>query len=257
MVAGNITSPSYDITVLPDSSTTYRLVAVNNVCSTTAVSGSVTLIVVPALAALEYFFDTDPGIGAATQVAITNNRTDTDRTVTVLLSNLSPGVHTLMMRAKDGDGKWSSSTVRPFISFGPESSSSRAISAVEYYVDTDPGVGNATALAYNPVSGAALSLSVNTSGLLPGAHTLVVRAKDAANRWSINCVRSFLILMSNTGISRVEYFFDATNPALGSGKPVAFTPPNSTTVTAHGPVSVSGLSQGMHTINVRAQAGQD
>jgi hypothetical protein len=328
-VANAIATSSYDIPVLPDSSTTYRLVAVSGQCSATALSGSATLIVVPALTGLEYFFDTDPGTGKATPIAVGFNQTNFDQTVAVPVPNLPAGVHTLLIRGKDGNGywggvtgqsfitfgkepidnvaitqveyrfdgvdspgttvsvsatanqaitlpvalsqtpglhvistrvkdnrdRWSGFTDRPYIVFGTGSSSGTAVTQVEYYVDTDPGVGLATPIAYNPAPGAPLSLSLNAGSLSPGTHTLLVRAKDAANRWSISYVRLFVVILQANGISRIEYFFDDSNPVVGSGQPVAFSPPNSASVTAQGPVSITGLAPGAHTITVRAQAG--
>ncbi len=325
----NITTSSYDIAVLPDSSTTYRLVTVSNSCGASAVSGSASIIVVPALTNLEYFFDTEPGIGQATSIAVGFNQTIANQTIGLPVPTLSVGLHTLFMRGKDGNGywggvtaqpfialggqssatnpivgveysydgatlprtfvpvsattnqaialpialsqtaglhtlntrvkdgqgRWSAYTITPFIVLGTGSNANEAVTQLDYYVDTDPGLGQATQLAYTPTSGAALSLSLNAAGLSAGTHTLVVRAKSSRNRWSINYVRSFLVQPGAGGINRIEYFFDTANPGFGSGQPFTLDAPGSTTVTGQALAGTSSLSVGAHSLNVRAQQG--
>ena len=53
------------------------------------------------------------------------------------------------------------------------------IAAAEYFVDTDPGVGNASPMT---VSGS--TLSARLSGLVPGVYTIGVRARDGSGAWS-------------------------------------------------------------------------
>lgn len=329
LVAGNISTASYDLTVLPDSTTTYRLLAVSGQCNASAVNGSATLLVVPVLASLEYFVDTDPGIGQATPLSVGFNQTTTTQTIGIPLQSRPAGVYTLGFRAKDGNGYWSATTLKPFVAFGqvpalntksislveytidgqppvsvPVSVSNgegialpislsltdgvhilatrvldngsnwsgyatrpfvvfgaggnagQTITQAEYYIDTDPGVGAATQLAYNPTPGAPLSLSINPSSLSPGVHTLLVRTKDSRNRWSASYVRSFLVAPVAGTISRIEYFYDTPDPGLGSASSLAFSPPNSGTVTAQQGIGVGNLTTGTHTITARAQTTQ-
>ena len=325
-VASNITTPSYDIAVAPDSTTTYRLVALNEQCNASSVSGSATLIVVPALNQLEYFVDTDPGIGRATSVAVGVNQTTTDQSFTVPIAASSlTGVHVVGVRAKDADGYWSPTTLRPyvvfgnlptypkdilyvryqldngsildrvspvnnnepiaipvsvslspgvhlltvwaydkrdvqsgyvsrpFVVFGTGSTSGSAITQVEYYVDTDPGVGQATSVAYTAAPGVPFSLSIS-QGLAPGTHTLLVRAKDGSNRWSVSYVRSFMVAPAQGNISRIEYFFDSSDPGLGTAPTLAFSPANSGTVTANQDITAPlSLSAGVHKLVARTQ----
>lgn len=60
----------------------------------------------------------------------------------------------------------------------------------EYYVDTDPGQGNGTSMAYgsNQLSGTA-----NLGSLSVGTHTLYVRAQDAAGNWSAPVGTAFTV----------------------------------------------------------------
>lgn len=250
-VESNITTASYDIAVLPDSTTTYRLVAVSGQCSSSAVSGSVTLIVVPALTALEYFFDTEPGVGHATSIAVGFNQTTFDQTLALPVSNLLPGLHLLVIRARDGNGYWSTATMKPFVAFGTAPAGAKAITQVEYILD---GVDSRTAVSVAADNNQPITLPVSLN-LLPGSHTISTRVKDNMGRWSSFTTRTFLVIPTSSGISRIEYYFDTANPSLGSGTALSFSPANGTAVTGQEPVSVAGLATGPHTVNFRAQAG--
>src|SRR4051812_8347907 len=67
------------------------------------------------------------------------------------------------------------------------------ITAAEYFVDNDPGVGAATAISVS----AAVNLSntgvlVNVNGLSNGVHHLFLRTRNAAGYWSITNEKEFL-----------------------------------------------------------------
>lgn len=55
---------------------------------------------------VEYFIDTDPGFGLATQVPLMPSVAITDQSFSVNLSNLKLGSHILYIRAKDNKGTW-------------------------------------------------------------------------------------------------------------------------------------------------------
>lgn len=56
---------------------------------------------------------------------------------------------------------------------------------VEYYIDTDPGFGNATAVSITPGTDLSdIELDVNTGILTEGVHVLGLRAQDEAGNWS-------------------------------------------------------------------------
>ena len=256
LVARDITFSFPDIEVSPDSTTTYRLVAVSGQCSPTALSGTETVIVVPALTHLEYFVDADPGVGRATSVAVESNQTTTNQSVTVPIALTGgAGIRVLGVRAKDADGYWSPATLHTFVVLGTGSGSTTAITAAEYYVDTDPGVGQATPLAFNSTLGVPNSLSLNVASLTPGTHILAIRTKDGRNRWSMNTMRSFVVIPDTRTVGRVEYFFDNNDPGRGGGQPFTLDVPNSATVTGQALAGTSSLSVGTHTVSVRAQAG--
>ena len=108
-------------------------------------------------------------------------------------------------------------------------------------------------MAYTAASGAPFPLSIS-QGLAPGTHTLLVRAKDGSNRWSVSHVRSFMVAPAQGNISRIEYFFDSSDPGLGTAPTLAFSPANSGTVTATQDITAPvSLSAGVHKLVARTQ----
>ena len=56
----------------------------------------------------------------------------------------------------------------------------------EYFIDTDPGVGQGTEIPSFTASQAIdIDFNVNTTGLSIGKHNLFVRVLDTDNKWSI------------------------------------------------------------------------
>ncbi|MCB2207138.1 MAG: T9SS type A sorting domain-containing protein [Bacteroidetes bacterium] len=79
---------------------------------------------------------------------------------------------------------------------------------IEYFVDTDPGFGQATEIE-NFVPGENINLLLNISQeLSPGFHNIGIRSKDAYS-WSQTNFSSVLIMQDtvNNPISRIEYFW--------------------------------------------------
>ncbi|HRR08154.1 MAG TPA: hypothetical protein PLO56_05625, partial [Rhodothermales bacterium] len=67
------------------------------------------------VARIEYFFDTDPGLGMGTAVAFPPSFTDGTISFNADISLLQDGFHTLYIRVKDVNGAWSHLQTRPFI----------------------------------------------------------------------------------------------------------------------------------------------
>lgn len=138
--------------------------------------------------AYEYFFDSDYGIGnnsagggAIVNIAPTSNF---NQPIHVPLpSPISNGFHTLFIRTKNSLDRWSIAERRNF--YVNSNNNTQTITALEYYFDTDPGVGNG--INY-PVASAAninTTANFNVPCLTNGTHYLYLRAKDEFNRWSI------------------------------------------------------------------------
>ncbi|MBG8555869.1 T9SS type A sorting domain-containing protein [Hymenobacter guriensis] len=207
------------------------------------------------LSRIEYFVDTDPGFGSATNVPFTAGATASGVTFAVNLSSLSAGFHSLGIRSKDANGKWSLTQQRTFY-YEPTASATLAnITRVEYFVDTDPGFGSATSVPFTAASNVSgITFSVNLSSLSPGFHSLNIRTRDASGKWSLVTSRTFYYetqAATAPNITKVEYFLDA-DPGFGSGTNVPITAgTNVSNISLN--VALGSLSAGFHTLSVRAK----
>lgn len=141
----------------------------------------------------------------------------------------------------------------------PYDASAQTVVAGEYFFDTDPGTGNATALALTPAASINQSFNIPTGALGPGFHTFNARVKDNTGKWSLTTTRSFYAIpnpFSGTPaltITRAEYFFDS-DPGRGNGTAIPVTAASAVTLAVDAPTA--SLAPGFHTISVRARDDQ-
>ncbi len=147
------------------------------------------------IVAAEYFIDTDPGEGNASPLAADdgafNSMTENVSVTGLTLPGLTTGSHTLYIRYRDSLGNWSQPTGREFVY-----NCNLYIDAAEYFIDTDPGEGNGTALAADDGAFDSMTETVSVTGLtLPGltigAHTLNIRYRDSLGNWTEPTSRTF------------------------------------------------------------------
>jgi FtsP/CotA-like multicopper oxidase with cupredoxin domain len=143
------------------------------------------------------------------------------------ISLLTSGNHTFYVRGKDAAGNWGATvttvllidktaptftvaaSVAPNPTLGATSVTLTAaasdplngsapasnIVAAEYYIDTDPGIGSATALTVAaPAPALSLSAPISVSALPVGTHTIGLRVRDAANNWSLASTTTFSVV---------------------------------------------------------------
>jgi hypothetical protein len=124
----------------------------------------------------EYFFDTDPGIGNGTPLPTTPfNSTITP---TISTAGLKDGVHFLFVRTRHDDKSWSLSDPQMFYI------RTRIVQA-EYFIDSDPGFGNGTAISISsPDDLITITPTLSTPALPDGIHYLFIRTKDILGKWS-------------------------------------------------------------------------
>ena len=211
---------------------------------------------VVSVAAAEYFFDKDPGVGKGTPITGFTAQGDSLVANSSISSNgLSVGIHVLYMRAKDSNGRWGLFVGRLFI-VNPATSNTVSVTGAEYFFDKDPGVGKGT-----PISGTSngdsleiTNASIAIASLNQGIHVMYVRAKDSNGKWGLFKAGLFVISTpgGNPQIVSMEYFFDNANPADGKGTPIVLPAPgDSVSVTTA--LSAAGLAVGNHTVSVRAE----
>jgi len=200
----------------------------------------------------EYFFDTDPGVGNGTSLAVTSGDS-VIITTAIPTTGLTTGFHRMYIRTQNIDGVWSHYEGRTFfIQEAPPAS--LTLTNAEYFFDIDPGVGNGTAFTTTPGDSIEISTTVATAGLTSGFHKLFVRAKDVNGVWSLYEGRNFFIqeaLTPNTAqLTNAEYFYD-TDPGVGNGTAFTVSAGDSLDITSSTPTST--LSNGFHKMFVRAK----
>jgi PKD repeat protein len=199
------------------------------------------------IVAAEYFINSDPGLGNGMALSITAGDT-ISTTKLVPTSTLPSGIHVLFVRVKNGYGKWSLSKKQlVFVSYNQ---TIKQLVAAEYFVDQDPGCGNASPLAVTTGNTIDLTTAISTASLNSGLHVLNARVKNSDNKWSL-CARQLLYVskpLAFYNIVKAEYFFDA-DPGFGNANAITFTSDDSINlVTA---INANGLSSGIHYFSIR------
>jgi hypothetical protein len=162
------------------------------------------------IAEAEYFVDVDPGFGNGTPIAASGLDVAINN-LNVNTTGLADGAHILFIRAKNAQGHWSLVSSRVFgVESGYPTAPAAAsnIVAAEYFVATDPGIGNGTAISLSAGLDVALTnVPIDVTGLIPGVHRLALRTQDANGTWSLTSIRDF------------EVVFDAPYPAAPDPQP--------------------------------------
>ncbi|HYE80507.1 MAG TPA: hypothetical protein VEI97_21235, partial [bacterium] len=174
----------------------------------------------------------DPGYGQATRISFPTSGASVDHTFVANLSGVTNGFHTLFVRVRDAAGRWSLTTVRPFLKETATATTAPAlISKAEYYIDTDPGYGQGTNIPVTAGIDVNQSFIVDLTGVANGIHTLYVRVRDQNKAWSLTVVRPFLRQGSSPTGPRpdVVAFRYQIFPA---GSAVAATPPQTYVIPA-------------------------
>ena len=202
----------------------------------------------------EYFIDTDPGHGNGTEITGFTPADVVSLNFTVPTNSLSTGFHFLSVRVRDTDGLWSLFDHRGFY-ISPATTEMPQIVEAEYFIDTDPGVGNGTEITgFSPGNTVNLIVSIPTDNLSAGFHFLSVRVKDENGRWSLFDQRGFLIdnaVAEMPEIVEAEYFIDS-DPGAGNGIAITgFSPGNTVNLAAS--ISTDNLSGGFHFLAIRVK----
>jgi hypothetical protein len=203
-----------------------------------------------AITELEYFWNTDPGIGNGIDVPITQDSV-VDVTFTPITTGLIPGANVLYVRARNqGSNMWSFPQ-QSVIYFLPNVQQNAA--KLEYFVDTDPGLGNGISVPISNDSMVDVTFHLNTQNLGTGLHRLFVRVQDRQGFWGLPSVHSFIVVNDGTNdIAKVEYYID-NDPGLDNGINVPIVgggPDHDLTFSP----SLTALSLGIHTLYVRSKA---
>ena len=166
---------------------------------------------------VEYFWDTDPGYGNATRIDIgTSGLEATLNNLSIPVANVTPGEHLLGIRAM-GANRWGP-TITQKVTVLPKGDN-RMITLVEYFWDTDPGLGQGTLIEIEtPGLEATLdNLSIPVANVTSREHLLGIRVMGA-NHWGPTITQKVTVLPKGDDrmITLVEYFWD-TDPGFGNG----------------------------------------
>lgn len=207
---------------------------------------------------IEYYLDNDPGFGSANALSNAGGADISELLIPINSAALTTGVHRLYLRTKDANGNWS--LTNSWLFYKPYSTDSPALEKVnrlEYYLDNDPGQGNATALNFTDAADISdLIIPINTASLTKGVHRLYVRGKDASGTWSLT--NSWLFYkptnLTDTlpaSIDYLEYYVD-TDPGLGNAVNIPVTPALDIANTIMN-INVERLSPCGHVLYIRAR----
>lgn len=135
----------------------------------------------------EYFFDIDPGVGNGTPVPAFTSSANIDISFSASSAGLARGMHILGIRTKDITNTWSIPSYLPFY-VDPD----KTVNKIEYFIDTDPGIGSATQIAISPeLVSVDNDFVVSTSSVSAGPHTLGMRVGRIDENWSFTQTSSF------------------------------------------------------------------
>lgn len=212
---------------------------------------------VPAINRIEYFLDTDPGNGKATNLSFSGT-TNATGTINIDLVPLAQGVHIVGVRSKDANGAWSHDNKWLFVK--PYSTSAALqpnVSRVEWYLDNDPGYGKATPLAISSAQNLpGLSFNIDLVPLTQGVHIVGVRSKDANGAWSLDNKWLFVkpyssLAVTQPNITRVEWYLD-TDPGYGQATALAISSAQNIPALSFN-IDLVPLAQGVHIVGIRSR----
>ncbi|KPA16619.1 conserved hypothetical protein, secreted [Candidatus Magnetomorum sp. HK-1] len=225
------------------------------------------------ITAAEYFIDTDPGQGNGIPIIALDGNFDSKienfEISNIAVSHLPLGTHTVFVRGKNQLNIWGPTKQYPFerIEKHPPTQETyhMTLTDAEYFIDTDPGEGNATPVLATDGSFDEKIEHFSLSGiavnhLSPGNHTLFVRGKDNFGRWGKPKAFQFHIepvagSADDYYIIAAEYFID-TDPGKGKGISIKASDGNMDSIYEQfsmDAIDISYLSQGNHRLYVRGQ----
>lgn len=203
------------------------------------------------ITAAEYFIDNDPGAGNAIPVSISAG-SSISFSANFSTSAMTNGFHLVGLRTMDNAGHWGLYEKTAFF-ISQASADVTNITAAEYFIDTDPGVGNGVAVPVTAGSTTSFTIAIPTVSLANGFHFISIRTRDAGNKWGLYEKAGFFITQSTanvTNITAAEYFVD-NDPGVGNGISLPATTGPTTSFIAT--VPTAALSAGFHFVAIRAK----
>ena len=179
--------------------------------------------------AAEYFFDADPGVGNGTPLVIMPGGSLAE-SVVIDITGLAVGFHKWYVRTKQ-NGAWGFYGERKlFLIWDPGTTLSPTdIEAAEYFIDSDPGVGNGTVIPITPGPSPLGEMLIDITGLSVGTHKWNVRTKQNGKWGHYGVQRTFSIcpedaepavaFTPSASCTNGTFTVDVTMPAGWGGAP--------------------------------------
>lgn len=148
----------------------------------------------------EYYIDTDPGFGQGMAIEL-DDAQEVSVQLSVDVSGLAPGPHVIGLRTIDDQGHWSLTGRRLFMVQGMAPGGD--ITGIEYFIDADPGFGQATPWPTTaaPEINAVLPVALSDT-LATGAHLVGIRSRSQDGAWSLTHALPFEVVVGVEELSR-------------------------------------------------------
>lgn len=210
----------------------------------------------PLITAGEWFVNVDPGIGNAIPFPINNPRDPLSGLDSLDLDTLSKGIHQFCVRYYNNMGQWSHTECHTIQVSQPQTTP--LITVGEWFVNADPGIGNAIPFSINNPADPIIRLdSLDMDTLSKGIHRFCVRYYNNMGQWSHS--ECYTIQVSQTQIPTLitagEYFFD-TDPGIGNAIPLSNFPP-ADSINLLDSLPIGNLSTGVHVFGLRYHNNQN
>ncbi len=207
------------------------------------------VIATPHVVQIEYFIDRDPGYGNGISPTFEQG-SSVGVSLCVATDTLSIGMHVLVVRVRAADNRWSTSFNRPF--WVEPIRSEKSVVAAEYYVDRDPGVGQAIPYPVIPNVEVNQSFVLATDTLSPGLHLFGMRFRDSSGNWTIALQKGFWVerIHSVASVNAAEYYIDS-DPGFNLATSIPVVAGESATIPFT--ALLSGQANGNHELIVRVR----
>ena len=201
----------------------------------------------------EYFFNTDPGVGNGTTITPAAGDSVTINVV-FDITGLSAGYHKAGLRARYNNGIWSHTEYRSLYITSVTPNTNTAVTRIEYFIDSDPGIGNGTAVNFSAADSVTSNFMVDITSVPAGYHKIGIRTLNTSGIWSQTEFRSLYINpshdLSNQQITAAEFYFGDTDPGLGNAVAIPVSNPADSVTILHDSI-LNNLPLGNYKINLR------
>ncbi len=219
------------------------------------------LIVLPAFSQINsniilYEYWTNNDFANKTQVILENPDDTVNINFPINVNNFSTGMHSISLRFKDDSSRFSLTQTKYFVKLPAQAMGQENISPIvsyEYWVDNN--FQNKEIVAISPADSATVLFEFNASNLATGLHSISLRFKDEAGKYSACQTKYFVKLpaqaLAQENISPIvsyEYWIDNNTQ---NKEIVEIIPADTATVLYE--FNAANLPTGLHSISLRFQ----